>query len=112
MPAQEDAAGREVWTEFRLAVKRRFFIRCLHLFPGAAKKLKAAAGPKGLSEAYIWNEVLETDQFARNIGQDMGGQDAALEMLGGMAGKIQLNTMFDELVKMFDAIKPKIAAFS
>ena len=33
-----------------------------------------------------------------------------MQMIGGMAGKIQLNTMFDELMKMFDAIKPKIAA--
>ena len=30
-------------------------------------------------------------------------------MLGGMAGKIQLNSMFDELVKMFNGIKSKIA---
>jgi len=31
-------------------------------------------------------------------------------MIGGMAGKIQLNTMFDELIKMFDGIKGKITA--
>jgi len=30
-------------------------------------------------------------------------------MLGGMAGKIQLNTMFEELLKMFDGEKGKIA---
>jgi len=29
-------------------------------------------------------------------------------MLGGMAGKIQLNTMFEGMLKMFDEIKGKI----
>ena len=61
MPAQDDPSAAEAWTEFRLAVKRRFFIRCLHMFPGAAKKLKAGTNEKSLSEAYIWNEVLEED---------------------------------------------------
>lgn len=64
----EQSSSSGAWTEFRLAVKRRFFIRCLHMFPGAAKKLKAQANQKSLSEAYIWNEVLEEDQFARLIG--------------------------------------------
>jgi hypothetical protein len=38
------------------------------LFPGAAEKLKHDKG--GLSEPYIYNEVLEDDQFARNLGTD------------------------------------------
>jgi len=64
MPSQDGAAGPacQVWTDFRLAIKRRFFSRCQHMFPGASQKLKAqgkSAG--GLSEAYIWNEVLEDD---------------------------------------------------
>jgi len=29
-----------------------------------------------------------------------------------MAGKIQLNTMFDEIIKMFQAIKPRILAIN
>lgn len=32
------------------------------MFPAAAKKLKAVQGESGgVSEAYIWNEVLEDD---------------------------------------------------
>ena len=31
-------------------------------------------------------------------------------MIGGMAGKIQLNTMFEGLCKMFEGIKGKIAS--
>ena len=83
-------------------------MRCQHLFPGAAKKLSTTAN-KGLgTESYIWNELLEEDQFARNIGVQEGNQEA-LQAIGGMAGKIQLNAMFEELVKMFGAIKSKIA---
>jgi len=69
MPSQEDSAASSAWSVYRIAIKRRFFIRCQHLFPGAAKKLKAAAGERGLSEAFIWNEVLEDDQFARKVGE-------------------------------------------
>ena len=94
-----------------MAIKRRFFVRCQHLFPGASKKLSTCKDQGLGGEAYIWNEVLEDDQFARSIGANPGeGNEEAMQMIGGMAGKIQLNTMFDELMKMFDAIKPKIAA--
>ena len=42
------------------------------MFPGAAKKLSTTAN-KGLgTDAYIWNELLEDDQFARNIGVQEG----------------------------------------
>ena len=93
-----------------MAIKRRFYVRCHHLFPGAAKKLKDSRR-KGLDgEPYIWNEILEDDQFARQIGNQGSDQnEEALQMIGGMAGKIQLNTMYEGLCKMFDAIKGKIA---
>ena len=98
------------WTEFRLAIKRRFFVRCHHLFPGAAKQLSDST-QRGLgAEAYIWNDILEDDQFARQIGnQESEQNEQALQAIGGMAGKIQLNTMYEALCKMFDAIKAKIA---
>ena len=58
--------------------------------------------------------MLEDDQFAQKIGNAEGGQadEQALSMLGGMAGKIQLNSMFEELIKMYDAIKSKIAVLN
>jgi len=40
-------------------------VRCQHLFPGATKKLNPTAGTGLSGEAYIWNEILEDDQFAR-----------------------------------------------
>ena len=72
-----------------MAIKRRFYIRCHHLFPGAAKKLSDSSN-KGLgADPYIWNEILETDQFARKIGnQETDGNEQALQLIGGMAGKI------------------------
>ena len=92
-----------------MAIKRRFYVRCQHLFPGSAKKL--AKSPRGLAgDPYIWNELLEGDEFARSIGSQQNGQgsEEALAMLGGMAGKIQLNTMFEALCTMYDGIKGKI----
>ena len=61
----ENQASSAAWTEFRMAVKRRFFVRCHHLFPGAAKKLTNSANQGLGGEPYIWNEILEEDQFAR-----------------------------------------------
>ena len=106
--------AKPAWDEFRIAVKRRFYVRCQHLFPGAAKKLSTASEIGLGGTSYIWNEVLEDDQFAQKIGNAEGGQadEQALSMLGGMAGKIQLNSMFEELIKMYDAIKSKIAVMN
>ena len=76
LPEQgQTAANSPAWTEFRMAVKRRFYVRCHHLFPGAAKKL-TDQGQRGLGgEPYIWNEILEDDQFARQIGNPNSDQN-------------------------------------
>ena len=76
---------------FRLAVKKRFYIREQHLFPGAADKLKRDKG--GLSEPYIYNEIMEDDQFARKVEEDAADETAKQQamLLGGMAGKIRLD---------------------
>ena len=71
--SQDGPQGRAAWTEFRLTVKKRFYIRCQHLFPGAAKKLNPTTETGLGGEAYIWNEILEDDQFARNIGGAQNG---------------------------------------
>ena len=58
-----------------MAVKKRFYVRCHHLFPGAAKKLTDTA-QRGLGgETYIWNEILEEDQFARLIGNQNSNEN-------------------------------------
>ena len=62
---QDSAEGRPAWDAFRFAIKQRFYVRCQHLFPGAAKKLNPTSETGLGGETYIWNEVLEGDQFAR-----------------------------------------------
>jgi hypothetical protein len=54
-----------VQREFRLSVKRRLYLKCVRIYPELFKnKDKGAARQKGLNEPYIWNDLLEEDQFA------------------------------------------------
>ena len=81
------------------------------LFAGARERLSLKAG--GMKEPYLYNEVLEDDQFARKTGEDDGqiadaGQDQ-IKLLTEEASKIQLRNMFEETCKMFDEISKKIA---
>ncbi len=68
-----------------------------------------------LSEPYLFNDLLEDDQFARNIARDdavqiegMGNSADAMKSLTGEAVKMQLNEMFNEVVKGFSEIKHKL----
>ena len=69
-----DTNNQAVMTEFRLTIKRRLYIRCMNAYPelftGARERLSTKTG--GLKAPYIFNELLEDDQFALKTGEEEG----------------------------------------
>ena len=69
-----DNSKEAVKTEFRLTIKRRLYLRCMSAYPelfvGARERLTQKTG--GLKEPYLYNDVLEDDQFARKTGEEDG----------------------------------------
>lgn len=53
---------------YRLSVKRRLYVRCVKLYPELFKDKEkgGAKGKGGLVEPYIWNDLLDDDQFVQN----------------------------------------------
>lgn len=68
-------SNEAVKAEYRLTIKRRLYLRCMNAYPelfvGARERLTNKAG--GLKEPYLYNEVLEDDQFARKTGEEEDG---------------------------------------
>ena len=54
-------------------MKRRLFIRCMRsyaeLFTGKKDEIAPESG-SALSQPYLWNDLMEDDQFARNVAPD------------------------------------------
>jgi hypothetical protein len=101
-----------VHREFRLSIKRRLYLKCVKVYPELFKnKDKGAARQKGLNEPYIWNDLLEEDQFARNTGgeqkMEVDQGSNPMDALTQEATKMQLETMFKEVVKDFNELRPK-----
>ena len=105
-------------TQYRLSVKRRLFIRCMRsyaeLFSGRKEEL--CASKRYLKEPYLYNDLLEDDQFARTVTADdnipnqpceMNNADA-MKQLTQEGVKIQLADMFKAICASFDEIKHKL----
>ena len=65
-----DSKNEAIMREYRLTIKRRLYIRCMNAYPelftGARERLSTKTG--GLKAPYIFNELLEDDQFAQKTG--------------------------------------------
>lgn len=60
-------------TAFRLAMKRRLYIRCIRSYPELFSGKKDEIAPEHgavLQEKYLWNDLMEEDQFCRKYGDD------------------------------------------
>ena len=100
-----------------MAIKRRFYIRCMkvyvELFQGKKEKLINKQG--GIQEPYLWNDLLEDDQFGRNLAGEEGGVDigggssAHIEQLTEEGIKMQLKQMYAELIKQMAEVRPKVS---
>lgn len=64
-----DLSNPETVREFRLQMKRRLFVRCMRnhpeLFTGRRDEIAPELGGQMLAESYLWNELIEDDQFCR-----------------------------------------------
>ena len=89
------------------------------LFTGKKEEIAPESGSV-LKQSYLWNDLMEEDQFARNVapdenvpiqGLDMSSNAAADQMkqLTAEGVKIQLNEMFKETISMFEGVKEKVA---
>jgi hypothetical protein len=59
----------EAHREYRLSMKRRLYIRCMRSYPELFSGKKDEIAPQHgavLSESYLYNDIMEEDQFARN----------------------------------------------
>ena len=89
---------------FRLAVKRRYFIRCMKTYVELFQHKKDRITPKvgGIKEPYIYNDLLEDDQFALEIGPkeevaNLGdGSSARIDALTDEGIKMQLKQIYNE----------------
>jgi len=73
-------------TAFRLAMKRRLYIRCVRSYPELFNGKKDEIAPEHgavLKEKYLWNDLIEDDQFCRQSGDDvpMSGSDVGAEQM-------------------------------
>ncbi len=102
-------------------MKRRLFIRCMRsyaeLFTGKKEEIAPESGSV-LQQPYLWNDLMEDDQFAKNVAPDenvpiqgLEGSSNADQMkqLTAEGVKIQLNEMFKETISMFEGVKAKVA---
>lgn len=105
---------------YRLAMKRRLYIRCVRSYPELFAGKKDEIAPEHgavLQEKYLWNDLMEEDQFCRLSGEgDMpmqtgGGLDPnsdQMKQLTAEGAKIQLRDMFKATIDMFDGVKAKV----
>ena len=83
------------------------------LFSGKKDEIAPEHGAV-LQEPYLYNELMEEDQFARSHQPDVNvpiqGIENGLSMkqLTAEGVKIQLNEMYRETVAMFEGVKAKV----
>ena len=67
--ARLDVSNKEAVKAFRLSMKRRLFFRCMRnhpeLFQGRKEELAPELGTSILKESYLWNDVMEDEEFCR-----------------------------------------------
>lgn len=107
------AKNPNVEKEYRICVKKRLYIRCMNsyaeLFRGSKEKVCPKTG--GIQAPYIYNDLLEDDQFAQKTGDQEGEIEAGLDPLTAEGMKMQLQNMFEEMGIQFESLKAKIQSY-
>lgn len=94
-------------------MKRRLYIRCMRsyaeLFSGKKEQIAPEHGAV-LKEAYLWNDLMESDQFCRERHNPEGeSQDDNFKMMAAEGIKLNLNDMYNATLQMFDCVSAKVA---
>lgn len=81
---------------YRIEVKRRLYLRCMSVYAELFKNSKDQVVPRtrGLASAYLYNDLLENDQFAKNVGEEEEGAEAM------KAHNAEMDALTQEGVKM------------
>eukprot|EP00352_Strombidinopsis_acuminata_P001729 CAMPEP_0176396074 /NCGR_PEP_ID=MMETSP0126-20121128/43929_1 /TAXON_ID=141414 ORGANISM="Strombidinopsis acuminatum, Strain SPMC142" /NCGR_SAMPLE_ID=MMETSP0126 /ASSEMBLY_ACC=CAM_ASM_000229 /LENGTH=83 /DNA_ID=CAMNT_0017769357 /DNA_START=475 /DNA_END=722 /DNA_ORIENTATION=- len=64
---------------------------------------------RGLQSTYLYNDLLENDQFAKNVGDEqtneaMKAHNAEMDTLTQEGVKMQLEQVYGEMKEMFDIL--------